>query len=220
MEAKAQTFATFVEKHNVNSTDATKHWNVTTVTRNERTTTEASRGDETIKLVWNGAGEVYDYPRSEYSRQDQTWAIRNVSEARKIVTGLVVKGTSTGTKREASRVRTVTSSKMSTDQADDVSASKGKGKRAKSTPDDTETDENAIPKPNLPFKLDDPDDVLRQVFANRTIIYKQGAVRMTKKVEDNNHLRFSISPTNNRRLIHFAGDKFWAIYIDIIEKVM
>lgn len=221
MTTKATKFADFIAEHNKalgGSKDAKeKHWNVTfsalekAATPTVQLTAEHPATKSTILLVWNGDTEVYNYPESVFTRDGDNggeWTIRNVSEARKIVLGEIVKGgTGDGPRRgRATRATTPTGEKSTTPAR--------KTRRTKADPDDR-------PVTDVPFKLDDPDDVIIELLKGKTIKWRRGAIKMTSKVFPN-HLKIEKSKTNaDRRYIQFADDDgFKTVYLDLITKVL
>lgn len=224
MEAKAKAFTEFVEKFNANTTDTDKHWNVLTVTKGDRTTTTAIRNDETLTLIWFGTGEVYDYPNSAYSRKGTDWAVRNVSEGRRLINGTASKGTATGTKRESSPKRTVTTtaSKAAAEaDTDDVPAPAKRKAKATRTAKVTDADAPEDTGPKLPFKLDDPDDVILNIVADRYVTWRKGAVKMVRKAHKTQHLKITLSAKRQGvRMLNFADDAgFYALDLDNILEV-
>lgn len=209
MATKAANFTDFIIKHNESTKDNSKHWTVKHETVNGRVTLTAENGNERIVLIWDGDSEVYNYPMSNFYRGEQEWAIRNVSEARKIVSGLTVKGSkTTGTRRQASPTRTVTKAAA---EADDV-------KPPKKTRKATEDSEPA--KPRLPFNLEMSDLEILAVLKNRYLYWKTGFAKKSGKALANQHLQIEVSPRTNRKLVKFADDEgFKSAYLDAIYEV-
>lgn len=221
MTTKAAKFATFISEYNKSHKAAANQW---TVEYNENSgvvtlTAQNSTNKETIVLVWNGETEVYNYPESVYSRETGNvgeWTIRNVSEARMIVERKVTKGSSSGKRTGRPRKEVAAPAASETDNGAAPSASPKPATSRKRR--NVAADEGDRPVTDRPFNLDDPDEVIIATLTGKNVTWRRGAVTLTKAVAGKN-IRVEESKKTGRRMIHFADDGFYAVYLDAILKV-
>lgn len=218
---KALKFSTLVADYcNTHKAQANQWVTAHSRSQDGRVTLTATNAEtrETIVLVWDGDTEVYNYPESVYTRETGnvgSWTIRNVSEAGKIVRREVTKGGS-GTSARVGRPRSTSSTDKDTESSEAPSRATRTGRSRKSDPNDR-------PATDLPFALDDPDEVILSMLADKTIKWRAGAVLKTSTV-NSKHLKVMTSKntdTPGRKYIQFAEDDgFKTVYLDKIRKVI
>ena len=208
---KAKRFAEFLAEFNKGKQQADR-WTVayknlsTSPQPMTELVAEHAKTGQTIVLRWDRESEVYNYYESVYTRtigNSGEWTIRNVSEARMIVTGKVTKGSATG--RRAGRPRTAAPATA----GGEPSAPR---RRTRNADDD-------VPRRNVPFNLDDPDDVILATLTGKTITWRRGAISYKKVVHNNKHLRLEVSPRTSQKMLHFADDQFYTVYLEKILTV-
>lgn len=208
---KAKRFAEFLAEFNKGKQQADR-WTVayknlsTSPQPMTELVAEHAKTGQTIVLRWDRESEVYNYYESVYTRtigNSGEWTIRNVSEARMIVTGKVTKGSATG--RRAGRPRTAAPATA----GGEPSAPR---RRTRNADDD-------VPRRNVPFNLDDPDDVILATLTGKTITWRRGAISYKKVVHNNKHLRLEVSPRTGQKMLHFADDQFYTVYLEKILTV-
>ena len=208
---KAKRFAEFLAEFNKGKQQADR-WTVayknlsTSPQPMTELVAEHAKTGQTIVLRWDRESEVYNYYESVYTRtigNSGEWTIRNVSEARMIVTGKVTKGSATG--RRAGRPRTAAPATA----GGEPSAPR---RRTRNADDD-------VPRRNVPFNLDDPDDVILATLTGKTITWRRGAIAFKKTVHNSKHLRLEVSPRTGQKMLHFADDQFYTVYLEKILTV-